>query len=334
MTESFAPLQIEYRDRRAGLIVFGVLTGLIGCLLALFVPLIIWAQEIAARTSHVPANPQATITASVVCGLFAVVFIWLGIGSILARRWARALLLIFSWTWLAIGIVSMVYLAFLLPQVMAVVNSNVPPGRAEIPQGLKTTIMVVQGIFSLVLYVILPGIWVLFYRSKNVKTTCEVRDPVPRWTDRCPLPVLAVAIWAACTGAAMLLFPLLYRGILPFFGVFLSGIWGTVVCLVIAALWGYSARAIYRLEWSGWWIVTVGICLLSLSAFITYSRHDLSELYRMMGYPEEQIAQLQPFTTAFKGPMLAWSTLIMTVPFVGYLVYVRKFFTRPVLSAS
>jgi len=32
--------------------------------------------------------------------LLAVLFVWLGIGSIMARRWARALVLVSSWFWL------------------------------------------------------------------------------------------------------------------------------------------------------------------------------------------------------------------------------------------
>jgi MFS family permease len=334
MSESPAPFQMEYQDRKTGLIVFGILTMLGGCIVALMVPLIVWAQFVSAKTTHMPVNSRAMIPVAIFYGLLAVSFIWLGIGSILTRRWARALLLILSWSWLAIGIVSMIYLAFLLPQIMAVLDSNVRPGHAEMPQGVKTTIMVVQGIFSLFLYVVLPGTWVLFYRSENVKRTCEVRDPVPRWTDRCPLPVLALAVWAAFGGAVMLLFPFISGGILPFFGVFLSGISAILVCLLIAVLWGYSARALYRLERSGWWIITVGICLLSVSAFLTYWRHDLSEVYRLMGYPDEQVTQLQMFSGIFSGRMLAWSTLIFTLPFVGYLLYVRRFFTLPSLSAS
>jgi len=334
MTESFAPLQVEYQDRKTGLIVFGILTILTGCIMALFVPLIIWAQFVAAETTRVPVNPRAMIPAVIFCGLFAVTLIWLGIGSILTRRWARALLLISSWTWLAIGIVSVAYLAFLLPQIMAVVDSNVRSSQTNAPKGVMTIVLIVQGIFSLIIYVILPGIWVLFYRSKNVRITCEVRDPVPRWTDRCPLPVLAVSIWAAFGAVTMLIFPFLDGGVLPFFGVFLSGISGIAVCLVIAVLWGYSARALYRLEWTGWWIFLVGMCVLSLSAVVTYLRHDLSEMYRLMGYPEQQVAQLEQFNVVFKGQTLAWSTVIFMVPCLGYLLYLRRFFTPRALSES
>ena len=39
---------------------------------------------------------------------------------------------------------------------------------------------------TFVIYIVIPGVAVLFYRSPHVKHTCEVRDPVERWTDRCP----------------------------------------------------------------------------------------------------------------------------------------------------
>jgi MFS family permease len=331
--ESLAPSPGEYKDRKAGLIVFGILTASMGFLMALFVPLVIWAQFASASTTHVQPNPQAAIPAAVILGVFAVVLIWLGIGSMLCRRWARALLLIFSWTWLVMGIVGILYLGFLLPQIMAAVDAAQPPGQPPIPQEMKTAIMVMQVIFGFVLYVLLPGAWVLFYRSKHVKVTCDVRDPVPRWTDSCPLPVLAVSVWAAIGAVAMLLCPFCYKGVLPFFGVFLSGVSGSAVYLVIAVLWGYAARALYRVELSGWWILLIGTCLFGVSAFITYSRHDLMEVYRLMGYPEAQIAQLQQLNL-FHGSMMAWSTLAFTIPFVLYLLFVRRFFTRPAASAS
>ena len=103
--------------------------------------------------------------------------------------------------------------------------------------------------------------------------------------------------------------------------------------MVIALLWAYAARALYRLEFAGWWIMLVGTILFSVSGFITYMRHDLMEVYRLMGYPETQIAQLQQLNV-FHGPMLAWSTLLFMMPLVIYLLFIRRFFTRPAVSAS
>jgi hypothetical protein len=176
-----------------------------------------------------------------------------------------------------------------------------------------------------VIYVIMPGIWVFFYRSRHVKATCEAYDPVVRWTDRCPLPVIAVSLWLAFSAPMMLVMAVAYKGVLPVFGTFVVGPLGSALCILLAVLWGYAAWAIYRLEWRGWWIVVVSIVLFSISAFVTYSRRDLTELYSLMGYPEEQIAQIQKFNF-LKGPAMAWISIGGVVPLLGYLLYVRKFF--------
>ncbi len=63
--------------------------------------------------------------------------------------------------------------------------------------------------------------------------------------------------------------------------------------------------------------------LLCVSNLITYSRHDLSELYQLMGYPPAQLRELQSLPLTRKNVVL-WS-LLFTVPFLAYLLYVRKF---------
>ncbi len=91
-----------------------------------------------------------------------------------------------------------------------------------------------------VIYVIIPGALVLFYGSKHAKETCERRDPKVRWTDKCPLPVLAVSLMAGCWSACM---PLtgFYGWSIPFFGLILSGMPGAGVMLVSVLLFGYVA---------------------------------------------------------------------------------------------
>src|SRR4029077_6190658 len=95
---------------------------------------------------------------------------------------------------------------------------------------------------------------------------------------------------------AMLMMPLAYHGVFPLFGMFAFGALGTALYLALAA-----------------------------SCVITYSRHDPMELYRLMGYAEEQIAQIHRFSF-FKRETMAWASLLYTLPFLGYLLYIRKFF--------
>ncbi len=73
------------------------------------------------RQANLPANavPPPQVGQMILCVLFYVLlatwFIWMGIGSILTRRWARALLLIFSWFWLICGATGMAFLLLIMP---------------------------------------------------------------------------------------------------------------------------------------------------------------------------------------------------------------------------
>jgi len=172
--------------------------------------------------------------------------------------------------------------------------------------------------------VILPAVWTFFYSSRHVKATCEARDPVARWTDACPLPVLGFCAWLALGGLMMLIMPLASLGVMPFFGIFLSGLPGTLFCLAVAGIWGYGAWSLYHLDQRGWWLILVTLCLVTASALLTYPRHDIIEMYRLMGYPEAQIEQLQKFGM-FTGNHMMWVTGLSLVPFLGFLLFIKRY---------
>lgn len=142
-----APLP-AYKDRSTGLMVFGILTLLLGCLVGLFVPLMLFGQMMAAKAPNAPpANLAAILPAVVIYGGLAVALIWLGIGSIKAWRWARALLLIFSWSWLVMGI----FMTVVMPFFMAKVFANLPPdartGQPPMPPAAITGMIVFMVLF-------------------------------------------------------------------------------------------------------------------------------------------------------------------------------------------
>jgi hypothetical protein len=316
MNES-SPAPAEYQDRSIGLMIFGILTIVMGTLCALCVPLMLFSQSIAARD---PMRGVGFVFAFY-AGL-AVLFVWLGIGSIMARRWARALLAIISWGWMAMGLVSLVSMVFMMPQML---KATPPPGGKMSP-GTMEAIVIITVAFTGGLFVVIPGIWAFFYSGKNVKATCEHRDPVVRWTDRCPLPVLGAAIWVALCAACMLMLPLAGMAVLPMFGSLLSGPAAIVVCLVVAGVLFWTAWAIYRLQIAGWWVAVVFPILFAISSVITYSHHSLEEVYRLAGYTQEQIALIQKagmpewFTT--------WGGVVWTLPVVGYLLFIRRYFRK------
>jgi len=238
------PVQPAYKDRRTGLMVFGVFAILIGACCALLVPLAIFGQMMAARQSGTGLDATAALIGASVYGLMALVLIWLGVGSVLARRWARALLLCLGWIGLIIGVIA-------IPAVMVAMNSIGETLRAQgqtVPPVTLAVIKIVTIATTFVIYIVIPGVAVLFYRSPHVRQTCEARDPVVRWTDRCPLPVLALCL-LKIFGAAMLLLILpTYGRVFPLAGVVLQGWPARMLWLAVIAFMVYAARGFYRLD--------------------------------------------------------------------------------------
>ncbi len=316
----------EFKDMKVGLILLGLMTVCIGGVCALFVPLMLIGAK-ASQPGGGSQDLQMLAPMIVMYAVLAGVLVTLGIGSMMARRWARALLLIFSWTWLAMGSVGVVFMLFAAPRFTENMNEGMAQGGAQPPPVPASAMLVVMAIFGGVIFVILPAAWIFFYQNRNVKATCEARDPVMRWTDRCPLPVLAVCLWFGFAAPATISAVIFRPAAVPFFGAILVGPMAMAVYLGFTALWIYGAWAFYKLDRCGWWVILAGICALAVSGFVTYSRHDVSELYALMGYTQDQIARMQKMSI-FKGQAAAWISLAGMIPMTGYMVYLRRFFWR------
>jgi hypothetical protein len=154
-------------------------------------------------------------------------------------------------------------------------------------------------------------------------------DPQPRWTDACPLPVLAVSLFAAFGAVTLLTMPVAYNGTIPLFGAILSGFVGSLLWLVLAALLGYAAWSIYHLRVAGWWIVLGVLVVFTISNAITFSRVDLMDLYRRMGYPEDQLELLERMNIFTPPQIVAWS-ILWALPIIGYLLFIKKHFRRSI----
>lgn len=316
MNEPPAPLAAaEFKDRSTLLLVAGIVEILVGGVCALMVPLMLWSLAMSAQMGGGQLSYRMMVPGVVMYGLLAVTLVSLGIGSIMGRRWARALSLILSWSWLLMGGASLISMVFVLPKVLRGAGGGVP----------VLPVMLIAAGFLGVIFILLPGGLVLCYRSPQVKATCEVRDPTPRWTDACPLPVLAVSLWLGFGAVMLMLMPLAYNGVMPFFGVLLTGLPGALLCVGLAVLWAYLAWGFYHLRTAAWWITVAALLVFCLSSILTFMRVDLIEMYRLMGYPEQQIEQMKAFNF-FTGKTVIWWMVPFFLPLFGYLGWVKKFF--------
>jgi hypothetical protein len=303
-----------FNDRSLGLAVFGVIEVLIGVFCALLVPLILVATSLAGT-----ADLRTTMPSMVLYTVVAGVFFWLGVGSVRARRWACELTLSLSWIWLVTGICSMVAGAWLVPAMLRGMStiSDLPPNFVFIMN------LVIFGIIGF-LYVILPGAFVLFYRSPHVIATCRARDRRPQWTDDLPRRLLTLVIVWAMAAVSVLVMPA-YGFVVPFFGVVLNGaigaaVWAAILAGCVALAWGSARRA----PWA-WWGGVVATVLATLSSVITAVLVNPAEVIQAMGLPPEQTILLSGVAMPGRWVMaLVW--VVVWGTFLAYLMTVRRFF--------
>ena len=111
---------------------------------------------------------------------------------------------------------------------------------------------------------------------------------------------------------------------MPFFGTFLTGLPGALLCLALAGLWAYAAWLLYKLDVRGWWLILIAFVVFTVSAVMTYARHDIIEMYQLMGYPQAQIDQIKK-TGLLTGNRMAWMMSFFMVPFLGYILFIKKY---------
>lgn len=316
-----APTASVFKDRRTGLIVFGILQILLGALAALMIPLMMLGQALAAQTRQEPMSVRQLTPAMGSYLLTAIVLVACGIGSCKARRWARALSLVVAWSWLAIGILSTAMMVVLLPTIL----KNSQPKGQQVPETAMYVGMIFALGFTSILLIVVPLVLALFYRSPHVLATCQARNPSPSWTDACPLPVLGMSLWLAFGALGALAIPFTTHGVLPVFGRLLSGLSGSLCGMLLGLLWAYCAWTVYRLRSQGWWIVFISLCVIAVSAWMTFSHLGLAELYRAMGYSERQIEMTKQLGF-LQGNRLAYWSIASLVPMAGFVLFVKRYF--------
>jgi hypothetical protein len=225
--------------------------------------------------------------------------------------------------WLVCGTVGMAALIFVMPRMLASMSQG-----GKLPPGALAGMEIMMGGTMTCLYILLPLVFLLFYQRASMRATCEWRDPQVRWTDRCPMPVLAVSILLAGGGLSMM--SLAASGcVVPFFGVLLSGIPGAIMLLVWMSAAAYLAWGTYRLQMAAWWGTLLWIIAWSASAVVTFSRVSMIEMYQKMGFPEAQLEMMRKMGMAESMPsMMFWLVVPSAVIMVGYLLYVRRYFVR------
>jgi hypothetical protein len=322
MAKKRASKKVVFKDRKTGLVIFGIFHIIIGAFCALFMLFTIvgaMALRNLGESSVAVMSVGQIILVVFLYLLLAVWFVWMGIGSILARKWARALILITSWFWLICGLLGLIFVLLFIPAIF----SQLAAGE-EIPREAVVIAQTIVAAFLVFIFIVIPGAFVLFYGSKHVKATCEQRDPRQRWTDKAPLPVIALSSLLGCMAISMPLMGL-YRWTTHFFGVLLSGIPGAVIVLIYVVLFAYAAWGTYKLQVKAWWCGFLATVALEVSMVITFSRVSLGEFYQKMGVPQERLEIIQRLDL-FHDPRVLILGGLGIIGFLGFFLYTKRYF--------
>jgi hypothetical protein len=308
-----------FKDRKKWLVAFGVFEIIIGSLFALILIGFIITTNLH-NNSLQPMSMKMQVFVCLFYLFLSVWFIWMGIGSIKARRWARAFILVTSWIWLISGISGMIFMMLFMPDI---VGNMVQTGKIseDMALSIKYAILWINSF----LLIIMPGVFVLFYGSKNVKATCEFRNPQQGWLDKHPLPVLAISIMSSLA-AGMILLRGFYGWSMMFFGFILSGMAGAGVSLVAVLLLFYVAWGAYKLNMKAWWCAVLMTIVRTISVTITYLYADIWKMYEKMNLSEQQLEAMKKYMMSSSTSILL--AVVWGFVALGYLLYVRKYFLR------
>jgi len=309
---------LVHRDRSLGLVLFGSGQILIGLACLALVPLTLVGLALS------PALSLRTVVPSLILySIAAAALIILGVGSIRARRWAQALSLSLAWVWLITGLCSLVVLWLAAPSLWGGLAAS-----AGLNSDAATAMIIGINLVMGMLYAVLPGAMVVFYRSPHVVLTCRQRDNRPNWASRCPQRLLSLAVTFVLCGLSVIAVPS-YGFIFPVFGVLLSGWAGAICWAAVFSLCLALAVGIVRREAWAWWTAVGGCIGAAVSSAMTFARVAPETVFTAMDLPPDQLLLMEllwprepwihvVFWLAVWGSLLAY--LMVVKPLFGPMV--------------
>jgi hypothetical protein len=319
MSETSDTVTPAFKNRRPGLIGCGVVHLLFGLMFVGFALLMVATFAMpAAQRAAMPAGMMAYTVLFYLA--LAALFASLGIGSMMARRWAPPLILVTSWGWLVCGLAAASMMGFTVPMMTASLPQDQPGAKAA----MVGCMSIVIGLFG----IIVPLVFVLFYRSADVKATVQQLDPVPRWTDGQPAALLVFASWMFFGAVSTLLSSLMYKA-LPIGEFMLRGwpvfaVMGTMATLMFWVGWG----TLRRLP-AAWWSAVVLLIIGVVWGTLMLTSTDPAAMSKAMGMAPDP-RQEQMTEAMYSSPFFFGWVAFFWAAYLVFLLYIRRyFFARP-----
>ena len=320
MTELPSSETPEFKNRRPGLIGCGIVHLLFGLMFVGFSALMVLMITAMPKAAQQPAMPIGmTVYTSLFYLLLAALFVTLGIGSMMARRWAPPLIQVTSWGWLLCGTLGGAVALLVMPKALATLP-NQEPGAAAAAMGCMAVMFGLCG-------VAVPLAFVLFYRSPHVKKTVEILDPVPRWTDPQPVSMLIFASWMLFGAVSVLLSSFMYKA-LPIGAFMLRGPAVFLGMAVMATLLFWIAVGTLRRIPAAWWSAIVMLIIGVTWGALMITSTTPERMSEAMGIPFD--AQQAAVTQAmYSNPFFFVWIALFWLGYLAFLLYLRRYFFPP-----
>lgn len=273
-----------HRDRSLHLMLIGMPALLLGFVAVVYAPLEVYPLYMFSEGGrfHYPGFGFGSFMfgniAVQIVGyyLVALIFIPLGYGHLRRRRWVRSYALALLWFWLIVGAPLAVLFLFMLLSV-----KELSP--------LLAWLIILLTLFS---YLGLPFVLIRFYRSDNVRLTLEQSDARSIWIDQTPVPRLVLMLLFGFY-FVFVHFPLMFRGIFPFWGRFLLNLEG--MFLIDISLWilGILWFGIVKRKLWAWWGSIAYFLLLFVNSMITFLKVPYSQILSLLSFPDYEMKILQ-----------------------------------------
>jgi len=323
-----APSPAPLKSRRGWLIAFGVIEILIACFCLLLVALMAVAVLTLSHGNQPAGAPELptapAIMVVVVYGGLGALFLALGVGSIKCKNWARIGTQIVSGFWLFTGLLSSLFLVFVLPSTLER-QGKVPPEQQHL-------MLMVLGLFMVVVMVLLPTMLLVFYSLGSVRATClasglgqtSTMAATTNASGQLPISVIVLALWE-CLGVLAVLSLLIVRANVVF-GTVVRGPAAMLLITAHAIVSGIAAWLVYRRDYLGWAISLFKTLFWTLSWGVTLLSRSLMDIYQEMGFPEEQLQAMRQLPH-FQLITVVFSLAGFALCFI-FIAYTKKFFSR------
>jgi hypothetical protein len=305
------------RDRSGLLTLVGVVEILLGALSLAVGVLGVAAIAIGARLSPaMEAVPRSALVLDLAfyAGTGAFLFT-MGVGTMRAKRWARAMMLVVCWPGMLGILLGSILLAFVAPVLLQGISDDPVNTR-----NVAIVLFAVCGVLALV-----PLAFIVFYERPSVREMFASRDPRPTWVDSRPLPILGMALALVAGGAGMVLSAPWHLTIQ--FGYVLTDWRAAVVTALNGLVWTWLGLQIYWMTKGGWWANVVWGTVAHLSVWISLRRIPLASMFWLYQGRHNGDDATTAFTTTFDA-YAAWLVAASLLIWIGTLLWLRRYY-RP-----